>query len=32
MADLATQDAPFGLKQVMFTPLERVADRLFARG
>jgi len=29
MADLATQDAPFGLNQVTFTPGERVADRLF---
>jgi hypothetical protein len=29
MADLATQDAPFGLNQVTFTPGERVADRPF---
>jgi len=29
MADLATQDAPFGLNQVMFTPSERVGGRLF---
>jgi hypothetical protein len=29
MADLETQDAPFGLNQVTFTPGERVADRLF---
>jgi hypothetical protein len=29
MADLATQDAPFGLNQVTFTPGERLSDRLF---
>jgi hypothetical protein len=29
MANLATQDAPFGLNQVTFTPGERSADRLF---
>ena len=29
MSDLATQDAPFGLNQVTFTPGERVVDRLF---
>ena len=29
MADLAKQDAPFGLNQVTFAPGERVADRLF---